>query len=599
MAERFRLLPRPRECASLPGSFPLTPTTRIAAGQADSGAVSHLIRRIGERTGVQCAPGPGAIQLVREREGDPEAFDIRVTPTRVRIHAPGAAGLRYGAETLAQLAEPGGRIPGAQIRDAPALRQRGFLLDVSRGRVPRVTTLRALVELLARLRYNQLYLYTEHTFRFRRHPEIGEGAGSLSAGEMRELDAFARERHVDLVPCLQTFGHLRRILELPGYRRIAESDRLWSVSPEDPGTYRLLADLLEEYLPCFSSGFAHLNCDEPIDLGEGRSKLRAEREGLAAVFAGHVNRVAAMARRLGKRPMIWADVLADHPRTLEQLDEDIVLTDWWYEADHDFDRVARFREAGRRFLSVAGTSSWTSLFPRLPTALPNIIGHARAAKRFGGDGFLLTDWGDGGHYNFFSGSLYPLAFGAEAAWGQGDPDEAAIRDAFSELVAGDPSGFAGAFASRLGRLHEVGFPHFNHSPLKTVFFETRLKTASRVPDEAVLRRTREDLRTLADDARSEGLPGGVVGAEWGYALDASLLAAERGLATLAYRSGSGDTAALHDLAVRQRALRDRFKEVWLMANRPQGIRTALERHRDAADALERAARQRSRQVGPA
>ncbi len=593
MTEPLRLLPRPRELALQSGAFRLTPTTRIAAGRADAGTVDHLIRCFEERTGVRCAPGPGAIQLVREPEGNPESFAIRVAPDGVRIRAPGGAGIRYGAETLARLAEPGGRIRGARIRDAPALRRRGFLLDISRGRAPQVATLRALIELLTQLRYNELYLYTEHTFRFRRHPEIGKEAGGLSARDVRELDAFAQERHVDLVPCLQTFGHMRRILELPRYRRLAESDRLWSVSPEKPATYRLLEELLEEHLPCFSSEFAHLNCDEPIDLGEGRSKRRAQREGLGAVFAGHVNRVAAMARRLGKRPMIWADVLADHPETLERLDEDITLADWWYEADHDFNRVARFRDAGRRFLNVAGTSSWTSLFPRLPTALPNIAGHARAARRHGGDGFLLTDWGDGGHYNFLSGSLYPLAFGAEAAWNGGEPDEAAVREAFSELVAGDPSGFAGAFASRLGRLHEVGFPHFNHSPLKTVFFETRLKTRTRIPDEAVLRRTRAGLRALADEAKREGLPGGVIGAEWGYALDASLLAAERGLATLKYREGSGDAAALRDLAFRQRALRRRFKEIWLRTNRPQGIQTALDLHKDAASALERAARQLS------
>ncbi len=590
MASPVRLFPRPREAAPLPGSFRLSRTTRIAAGEADSGAVSYLIRRLEEQTGIRCAPGPGAIRLAREERGDPERFSVRITPESIRIGSPGAAGLSYGAEALAQLAEPGGRIPGMSVEDAPALRRRGFLLDVSRGRVPQVATLRRLIELLSRLRYNELYLYTEHTFRFRNHPEIGAGAGGFSADEMRELAAFASERHVDLVPCLQTFGHLRRILELPHYERLAESDRRWSVSPEVPGTYRLLADLLGEYLPCFSSEFAHLNCDEPIDLGEGRSKARAGREGPAALFAGHVNRVAAIARRLGKRPMIWADVLADHPEALERLDEDIVLADWWYEADHDFDRVARFREDGRSFLSVAGTSSWTSLFPRLDTALPNITGHARAAKRFGGDGFILTDWGDGGHYNFFSGSLYPLAFGAEAAWGEEDPDEQEVRRAFSERVAGDPSGFAGDFASRLGRLHDAGFAHFNHSPLKTVFFETRIKSSARIPDAAALCRTLEALRTLAEDARHHGLPEGVIGAEWRYALDASLLAAERGLAVRRYRDGTGHAAELDSLADRQLALRQQFREVWLMTNRPQGIRSALDLHKKAAGVLRQAAR---------
>ena len=305
-----------------------------------------------------------------------------------------------------------------------------------------------------------------------------------------------------------------------------------------------------------------------------------------------MNRVAAIAREHGKRPLIWADVLADHPDALDRLDPDIALADWWYEPDHDFDRVERFRDAGREFLTAAGTSSWSSLFPRLDTALPNIRGHARAAKRFGAAGFLLTDWGDGGHFNFFGGSLLPLAAGAEAAWGNEDRPEAELAAAFSEQVAGDPGGFAGEFALGLGRLHDAGFRHFNHSPLKTVFFETRLRRSRRVPEAEALRRTLAGLRRLAAAAGERGLPDGQTGLEWGYALDASVLAAERGLATLRYRAGERAElgAELVRLADRQAELARRFRRIWLRANRPEGIRTAAGLHARAVAALRRAAR---------
>ena len=248
-----------------------------------------------------------------------------MTPESVALRAAGPAGLRYGAEAIGQLTGADGVAPGVLVRDAPALRRRGFLLDVSRGRAPTVATVEELIRLLARLRYNELMLYTEHTFRFESHPEIGAGAGGFTGAEMRRLDAFAEAHSIDLIPCLQTFGHMRRILEIPRYRALAESDRLWSVSPEAPETYDLLRDLLGEYLPNFRSAWAHINCDEPVDLGRGRSARRATEEGLGALFAGHVNRVAAMARDLGKRPMIWADVLADHPDALDRLDPDIAL----------------------------------------------------------------------------------------------------------------------------------------------------------------------------------------------------------------------------------------------------------------------------------
>ena len=600
-----RLLPSPRRVERLPGTFRWDRRCRVrldSGSPAEEGAAKLLAARLGERATVKVSISgspatPSGNVVLSEADSGPESFELRVDAAGARL-AGDPAGLRYGAEALAQLTAPDGRVPAVHLRDAPALRRRGFLLDISRGKVPRPETIRWLLEVLARLRYNELFLYTEHTFQFENHPEIGADSGGYSAAEIRELDRWARGCGVELVPCLQTFGHFRRILEKAPYRRLAESDRLWSVSPEAPGTYPLLRDLLREYLPNFASGWAHLNCDEPVDLGKGLSSERSKREGPAAVFAGHVNRVAGMARELGKRPMIWADVLADHPEALDLLDSSITLADWWYEPDHDFDRARRFRDAGRDFLTVAGTSSWTSLFPRFDTSLPNIRGHARAAKRFGASGFIVTDWGDGGHYNLFGGSLFPIAAGAEAAWGDEDRPEGELAAAFSEHVAGDASGFSGEFATRLGRLHDTGFPHFNHSPLKTVFFETRLRRSARVPAREALEATLAALRRLAAETEARGLPPGRSGAEWRFALDASLLAAERGLATLRFRqserSGSpadrrlaGELAAL---AEQQGELARRFRELWLRANRPEGIETARKRFRDAVTALRRAAR---------
>ena len=600
-----RLLPSPRRVERLPGVLQLGRGHQLvldSGSPAERQAAAFLAGRLGERAAldlaVTAAPATSFGNVVlSQTDADPESFELRVDTVGARLQGD-PAGLRYGAEALAQLTAPDGRVPAVHLWDAPALRRRGFLLDISRGKVPRPETICWLLELLARLRYNELFLYTEHTFQFEKHPEIGAGSGGYSAAEIRELDASARGYGVELVPCLQTFGHFRRILEKAAYRRLAESERLWSVSPEAPGTYPLLQEMLGEYLPNFASGWAHLNCDEPVDLGKGLSSGRADREGPAAVFAGHENRVAAMARELGKRPMIWADVIADHPEALDLLDPSITLADWWYEPDHDFDRVRRFREARRDFLTVAGTSSWTSLFPRFDTSLPNIRGHARAAKRFGASGFIVTDWGDGGHYNLFGGSLFPIAAGAEAAWSDENRSEEELAAAFSEHVAADPSGFSGEFATRLGRLHDTGFPHFNHSPLKTVFFETRLRTSARVPTRVALEATLEALRRLATETEECGLPPGPLGAEWRFALDASLLAAERGLATLRFRqaerNGSLDdrrlAGELAALAGRQSELARRFRELWLGANRPEGLETAQKRFRDGVGALRRAAR---------
>ena len=75
---------------------------------------------------------------------------------------------------------------------------RGAMLDISRDKVPTMATLRGLIELLASWKINQIQLYTEHTFAYRAHPEVWATASPMTADEIVELDAFCRERFVEL-----------------------------------------------------------------------------------------------------------------------------------------------------------------------------------------------------------------------------------------------------------------------------------------------------------------------------------------------------------------------------------------------------------------
>ena len=157
------------------------------------------------------------------------------------------------------------------------------MLDVSRGKVPTLATLHALVDLCVRLKLNVLMLYVEHTFRFRRHPEIGAGASPLDAASLRELDAHAAACFVDLIPSLQSLGHMERILSIPRYAPLAETERRWTLSPAEPGSYALLADLYDEFLPNFRSALVQRELRRALRprAGEDRASARG-RSGRAA-----------------------------------------------------------------------------------------------------------------------------------------------------------------------------------------------------------------------------------------------------------------------------------------------------------------------------
>jgi len=618
------LLPRPRDATRDEGHFRLAPGLPIVLGPGTThrdlvtarslraGLLEHARFGALERVlpvevhGSTRGLGP-VIELRHDgHEGIAgDVYRIRVTPERAEVEAGGPAGLRWGCETLAQLLDGRDRLPACHIEDRPDFEFRGVMLDVSRGKVPTWETLCEVVDVLARLKLNVLMLYTEHTFAFRRHPEIAEGSSPLDAETMLALDTYAAERFVQLVPCLQSLGHMERILSLPAYAHLAETDLGWTAAPAEPGTTELLEALYAEYLPLFRSRLFNANCDEPWDLARGKSKAREEQLGGGGVYLEHVRRIRDLAKAQGKRTLIWGDVVHAHPERIPEIDRDLVLLDWWYEADFDFDRVKVFADNGLEFWVCPGTSSWNSLFPRVENSRVNIARWADAGRRHGARGLLVTDWGDFGHYNLQGNSWLGYAWAAQQAW-SGECEHKEFDRAFGRRLFGETRGEVARLYRALGEVHDPGFRTFNGSPLQYLYFDelqdayflgaTRQAALGRCEQrlERVLQRIEGAEAAFGADRRTFE--------ELCYAARASLLAVRKATAALEYLSWrerpqswkAGERRRLADrlreLAEIQAGLGRTFEKLWLARSRPSDLAMTKRRLQHSIRSLRAAAR---------
>jgi len=116
-------------------------------------------------------PNPSAITVLRTEKApeNVEGYALTIDRSGVTIEFREPPGLRAATATLRQLLRQcGRRLPCLNIRDWPDFARRGVMLDVSRGRVPKLETLLDLAEKLAGLKINELQLYTEHTFAYRK-----------------------------------------------------------------------------------------------------------------------------------------------------------------------------------------------------------------------------------------------------------------------------------------------------------------------------------------------------------------------------------------------------------------------------------------------
>ncbi len=143
----------------------------------------------------------------------PQGYELRISEYGVELVGADEAGLFYGEATLAQLERlHDGAAPVGSSSDHPDLPVRGVMLDISRDKVPTMDSLRTVIDRLASLKVNQVQLYSEHTFAYRGPPRRPCRRQPAGRGEIRQLDAFCRARHVELVPNQNCLGHMNRWL---------------------------------------------------------------------------------------------------------------------------------------------------------------------------------------------------------------------------------------------------------------------------------------------------------------------------------------------------------------------------------------------------
>ena len=376
---------------------------------------------------------PATCRIHRDhRIAHTEEYRININPDGIEIFASHNAGAFYAVQTLRDMLTAYGRnIPVCQIKDWPDFKRRGVFHDCSRGKVPKVSTIKALIERISHWKINELQLYVENVFEFKRHPKIGKGFSPFSVEEIIEIQDYCKLYHIALVPTLASFGHMEKILAIPQYRHLSEGSKLLAdeypgflehpggttICPGDPGSIKFIAELYEEYLPLFEAEDFNVCCDETWELGRGRSKNRANRLGIGRIYNDYMVKIHKLCQKHGKRMNCFGDIILEHDKFATDALKDSVLLHWEYEENGQrLDETDKLVELGSPVVICPGTSAWLSHGTRLSNAMNNVAKFSAQGRKYQTEGMLNMNWGDFGHRNALGVSLHGIAHGAAHSW---------------------------------------------------------------------------------------------------------------------------------------------------------------------------------------
>jgi hexosaminidase len=543
-----------------------------------------------EKIGVTLDVTPGSVRHI-------QGYELTITQHAIHLVAQNPAATFYAAMTLIQLLDQyGTTLPAMRILDWPDFPNRGVMLDISRDRVPTMDTLFELVDMLASWKINQLQLYTEHTFAYHKHPTVWAEASPMSGAEILALDAYCRERFIELVPNQNTFGHLRRWLVHDQYRPLAECpdgcDTVWgffdepfSLCPGDPRSIELVQDMLDELLPYFQSRQVNVGCDETVDLGSGRSREIVAEKGAGRVYLDFLRKIRREVRIREHTMQFWGDIIIEHPDLVAELPRDMIALEWGYEADHAFHKHGDiFARSGIPFYVCPGTSSWNTVGGRTTNAVDNMRNAAENGLNHGATGYLITDWGDNGHWQPLPVSYLGFAYGAALGWhfeGNRDID---VPTAVSRYAFRDRQDIMGRLAHDLGNIYETSDIRLHNGTILFFLLQTRPDQFDQKRKELLagdlsnrgdfqrMRARIDEVMTPLDKAHMDRADADLIRAEFTWAADMLRHACDRALWLL-----DGAAAPNETLAEEAKELINRYHILWLARSRPGGYRESVAR----------------------
>ena len=170
-----------------------------------------------------------------------------------------------------------------------------IMLDCSRNSVANKEFLKNFIDTISSMGYNELQLYIEDIYEVEGEPYFGYLRGRYSKEEIKEVDKYAKEKGVELVPAVQLLGHLSTIFEWRKYNIIRDRDDC--LCPDLDETYVFLENLIKSLREMFSTNKINIGMDETESLGKGQHLHKFGYEDPKKIYLRHLNKVAELLKK--------------------------------------------------------------------------------------------------------------------------------------------------------------------------------------------------------------------------------------------------------------------------------------------------------------
>jgi len=303
------------------------------------------------------------------------------------------------------------------IQEKGAFEMCGVMLDCSRRAVPKKETVIRLLVRIAMMGMNTFMLYTEDVYELPDYKYFGYMRGRYSKAELKEIAAAAKALGIELIPCIQTLGHLKSALKWEFANDMKDDADVLLIDEEQ--TYTFVESMVQFWREVCDTDKIHIGMDEAEGVGLGKYLNKHGYCDRFEIMARHVDRVVEIAKKYAFKPMMWSDMffkIGSEKRDYYDLDtkfpdwlskkipEDVSLVYWdYYHEDKNFyeKMLENHKKLTDKILFAGGAWTWRGMGPLFSKTFDTSFPALSACREQGIKNVFVTIWhDDGGEVNF-------------------------------------------------------------------------------------------------------------------------------------------------------------------------------------------------------
>ena len=275
---------------------------------------------------------------------------------------------------------------------------------------------------------NTFLLEYETFFPWEKNAEVSSKE-ALSKEEIKTLNQEAKRRGIEIIPLVQTLGHVYHILMHDKHKHLREApDELQQACPLHEGTTKLALELIDETIALHpESRYIHLGGDECRLLGVcPKCRDFAETHSKYQLYAQYYKKLTDYVIGKGYIPILWHDIAIKESEVLKNFSSKVIFQFWNYgdishgDMANSLNKLQKFVKPESIIGAPAGRAEkfHGALHPSYEIIFTNVAEMTGRMQHIKSSGSIMCDWPDCGIA--FMASFMPYCFHADSCWNQPD-----------------------------------------------------------------------------------------------------------------------------------------------------------------------------------